>query len=139
MPSRRNVRRGRATIAAAAIPVSTRPSAPSQTSEWCAATITGVPASRSAEQEERELEEVAAEDVADRELDVAEADGGDAAADLGQRARRRQERGAEECALRSGSGCRACRRPGVAPGASSFQAGCRRTRLTIHAPPIQKT
>src|SRR3954451_19543367 len=48
MPSRRNVRRGRATIAAAAIPVSTRPSAPSQTSEWCAATITGVPASRSA-------------------------------------------------------------------------------------------
>ncbi len=35
-------------IAIAAIPVISIPAAPSQTSEWCAATITGVPAIRSA-------------------------------------------------------------------------------------------
>src|SRR4051794_12430081 len=48
IPSHRKVRFGRAITAAAAIPVISRPAAPSHTSDPRAATITGVPAIRSA-------------------------------------------------------------------------------------------
>ena len=59
----------------------------------------GLPGDEVGDKEEADLERVAAEDVAHRERVVAERDRRDAGRDLGQRARRREHRRAEDHAV----------------------------------------